>query len=71
MVKVSFIYDEVEHKWEVEVSGATSELEALQAFNAVVITAMDAIPRVDCNKATKKSGWKLRNFHRSNGLKMK
>lgn len=50
-VKVIFEYDEMLRKWEVLVQGATSELDALQAFNAVVITANMATPKVDHNKA--------------------
>lgn len=49
---VSFVYDEPSRLWEVFVSGASSPLEALQGFNAVLLTRDDAIPRVDCNKAT-------------------
>lgn len=50
--KVIFVYDNEEAKWDVFIEGATSALEALQGFNAVLITAHDAIPRVECNKAT-------------------
>lgn len=52
MCKVTFIYDESTHKWDVIVSGVESPLEALQAFNAVLLTSRQAIPSIDCNKAT-------------------
>lgn len=42
MVKVCFEYDERVRKWEVVVEGAVSPKEAIQAFNAVVITLRDA-----------------------------
>ncbi len=38
MVRVIFEYDEEILKWEPKVEGATDETEAVQAFNAVVIT---------------------------------
>ncbi len=47
---VTFEYDERLRKWEVYVSGAQSELDALQGFNAVVLTARGAVPKVDHNK---------------------
>jgi hypothetical protein len=49
--KVSFVYDEYFRKWEVFVTGVKNNLEARQAFNAVVITCEDAIPKVDSNRA--------------------
>lgn len=52
MCKVTFIYDEPSHLWEVEVSGVETELEAYQAFNAVILTAQAATPIVGYNKAT-------------------
>lgn len=55
MFVVAFEYDEQAHKWDVMVSGAASELEAKQGFNAVVIMASDATPRVDCNRAEKQA----------------
>ncbi len=51
MFVVAFEYDEQAHKWEVMVSGAASELEAKQGFKAVIITASEATPKVDCNRA--------------------
>ena len=41
MVQVIFTYDEAARKWEAIVTGVDSELEAQQAFNAVVITCFD------------------------------
>lgn len=52
---VAFEYDEPSQKWEVFVHGATTPLEALQGFNAVVITMRDATPRVECNRAEKQA----------------
>jgi len=49
--KVTFEYDESLKLWEVYVSGVDSSLEALQAFNAVLLTAEEATPRCDCNRA--------------------
>lgn len=49
---ITFVYDEQARRWKVFANGMTSKLEALQAFNAVVIAAKCAIPRVECNKAT-------------------
>ena len=37
-VKVTFEYDEQSRLWEVFVTGASSSEEAIQAFNAVVLT---------------------------------
>lgn len=37
-VQVVFTYNETYSKWDVHVRGATSKLEARQAFSAVVIT---------------------------------
>jgi hypothetical protein len=51
MFEVCFQYDEPSRKWEVVVKGATSSTEALQGFNAVVITASQATPKVACNRA--------------------
>lgn len=51
MFEVCFQYDEPARRWEVIVKGATSALEALQGFNAAIITAQDATPSIDCNKA--------------------
>ncbi len=39
MIKVVFTYDEETRLWDPVVEGAATELEARQAFNAVVITA--------------------------------
>lgn len=49
--KVIFEYDENFGKWEVIVQGAISELEALHAFNSVILTAQLATPRLKWNKA--------------------
>lgn len=38
MVHVCFSYDEDSRKWECFVGGVASELEAKQAFNAVLLT---------------------------------
>jgi hypothetical protein len=51
MFEVKFQYDETTQLWEVMVSGATSATEALQGFNAVLMTASQATPRLDCNRA--------------------
>ena len=51
MFEVRFCYCETSRKWEVFVFGATSGLEAQQGFNAVVVTASEATPRVECTKA--------------------
>ena len=48
---VSFIYDDTLGKWEVVVAGVLSELEARQAFNAVIITVQMATPTLEANKA--------------------
>lgn len=53
---VSFTYYETSRKWEVTVSGVVSDIEAKQAFNAVVLTCLDATPELDANKATKVEG---------------
>lgn len=52
MFEVCFRYDEQMGLWDVFVKGATSELEALQGFNAAIITARNATPVVAANKAT-------------------
>ena len=51
MFEIAFQYDEPTTKWEVIARGASSGTEALQGFNAVVMTAMEATPKVACNKA--------------------
>lgn len=53
---VSFTYDESSRKWEVEVSGVTDDIEAKQAFNAVILTCSDATPQLNANRATKVEG---------------
>ena len=50
--QVIFQYDESTKLWDVFVRGATSPLEAVQGFNAVVITARDATPSIETNRAT-------------------
>ena len=50
-VEVTFRYDEASRLWDIFVTGVTSTLEARQAFNAVVITAGEATPHVDANRA--------------------
>jgi hypothetical protein len=49
---VSFVYCETTRKWDVFIYGAASELEARQGFNAVVLTANQAIPNINCNQAS-------------------
>jgi hypothetical protein len=44
MVSVRFDYDELTTRWVVLVTGAESELEARQAFSAVVITCQELNP---------------------------
>lgn len=51
LTKVIFEYDEPASKWEVFVEGVVDDIEARQAFNAVIITASRATPRVDANRA--------------------
>lgn len=48
--KVTFIYDELTQKWEVIVSGVSGGLEALQAFNAVILTTRQATPNIENNE---------------------
>lgn len=48
---VIFEYCEITNKWEVIVKGASSSLEALQGFNAVILTCRETIPSLECNKA--------------------
>jgi hypothetical protein len=48
---VSFVYCEHTRKWDVFVHGATTELEARQGFNAVLITASQATPELAYNRA--------------------
>ncbi len=47
---VVFEYDPRSMNWDVFVIGAMSELDALQGFNAVILTARGAVPKVDHNK---------------------
>lgn len=47
MVKVSFVYDEFSHKWEVEVQGTVDVLETRQAFNACILTCKEVIADLD------------------------
>lgn len=49
--KVTFFYNESSRKWEVIVTGVLDSLEALQAFNAVILTSQKAIPQINANKA--------------------
>lgn len=51
MFEICFQYDEPTQKWEVIAKGATSATEALQGFNAVIITSHDVTPKVACNRA--------------------
>jgi hypothetical protein len=46
MIRVIFRYDEPTRKWESSVEGATSALEATQAFNAVIITCQQLDPQL-------------------------
>ncbi len=60
MFKITFEYCEQSRKWEVFADGATSALEALQGFNAVLITMADVTPKVDSNRGRANSGRLLR-----------
>lgn len=40
-ISVCFNYDESSSKWEVEIVGTDSHIEAKQAFNAVVLTCKE------------------------------
>lgn len=51
MFEICFQYDEVLGKWEVIAKGATTPLEAVQGFNAVLLTASEATPSIETNKA--------------------
>jgi hypothetical protein len=53
MFEVCFQYDESVKLWEVFVKGAADQLEALQGFNAVILTTRQAVPSVNCNRAEK------------------
>jgi hypothetical protein len=44
MVQVIFTYDEALRLWEPRVKGASNNIEAKQAFNAVVVTLRQVIP---------------------------
>ncbi len=48
---ITFVYDEAARKWDVFARGVTDDVEARQAFYAVLITCMQATPRIDYNKA--------------------
>lgn len=71
MVQVIFNYNEPTGRWEIQVL-ADSELEAMQAFNAVVITCDDVVPGLD-HKVSKTTGGlyeieptvTTKGFHRS------
>jgi hypothetical protein len=45
-IKVIFEYDEESRKWDPTVHDASSETEARQAFNAVVLTCRQLDPRL-------------------------
>jgi len=49
---VTFEYDAAARKWDVIVRGAESERDAVQGFNAVLLTAQQATPSLECNRAT-------------------
>ncbi len=49
MFAIIFEYDGI--GWEVYASGASSELEARQGFNAVLLTAREATPELEYNRA--------------------
>jgi hypothetical protein len=51
MFKVTFQYCETSGLWDVFVTGAINDVEARQGFNAVILTALLAIPKVEANKA--------------------
>jgi hypothetical protein len=46
VVTVHFLYNEMHRKWDTVVHGVTSELEAKQAFAAVVITCQNLDERL-------------------------
>lgn len=51
---VTFVYDEPSSKWDVFVNGVKDDLEARQAFNAVIITTCyNATLKIDHSKADK------------------
>lgn len=49
--KVVFEYDTKSCEWEVKVFGAKDSEDALEGFNAVILTSRLAIPDTKCNKA--------------------
>jgi hypothetical protein len=49
--QVRFVYDESSRKWDTFVEGASTELEALQGFNAVLLTTRIATPSIETNRA--------------------
>lgn len=51
MFKVTFQYCETSRRWDVYVTGASNDVEARQGFNAVILTAREAIPKLNANKA--------------------
>ena len=60
--QVIFEYEEDVRKWEVYVTNVENELEARQAFNAVILTARIATPELESNKATLVSENKYKNM---------
>jgi len=48
---VSFIYDEKLRAFDVFVTGCISSSEALECFNAVILTSRQATPKLNYNKA--------------------
>lgn len=52
MFEVCFQYDKQISNWEVIVKGAASEVEAVQGFNAVILTMRQVTPTIEANEAT-------------------
>ena len=50
-VTITFVYDDTVGKWEVFAMNVSGEIEAVQAFNAVVLTCRQATPTLEANKA--------------------
>lgn len=55
MFQVIFTYDEPSRLWETSVRGAENEREAIQGFEAVLLTSRQATPNIGYNRATRKS----------------
>jgi len=55
--KVEFEYDEDSKKWEVYVYGVADSIEAIQAFNAVLITCHYAKPHMQHKTEKQEGNW--------------